>query len=190
MQHLDVQYEIARLLALKAGSKKRIQLTWLEGILVLNFYGNLLLSVAAGTLYLAYLYPSVGSLCLAAAGVVLGVWGVAVTRRIPAKMRLANALLRRVHRQGYDPRFFRLTCKDFCTRLLTRYLHLRLGRFGQAGQVIRAHRHATGLLVQPGGRVLASLVESGQISEADLEAAVRLGLSATAQADQRASASG
>lgn len=149
----------------------------LEAILVVNLYGNLAGIAALSVLVSGWWLPPepirVGVGLVASLGaLLLARWATSITRRVAVKRAVADSLLRRIQRRGYDPRLFRSACGDPCMRLLTRYLHRRLGRGAEAAEVIRRYRKSGARFVQPSGPTLLALVESGAISQEALEAAV------------------
>ena len=149
-----------------------------EAILVVNLYGNLAGIAALSLLVIGWWLPPdpirVGVGLSASLGAfVLARWAASITRRLAVKRSIADSLLRRIQRRAYDPRLFRPACSDPCMRLLTRYLHRRLGRGAEAAEVIRRYRRSDTHFVQPGGPELLALVETGAVSQDMLEAAVR-----------------
>jgi len=153
-----------------------LRLSLLEGVVVLNLFGNLLLtvSISCSLLVLILTHTSVTWRCvLLGLGVAALWWGVKVTARIPRKLRIAAVVLRQVARKGYRTQYFSALCAGPCMRLMTWYLHLRLGERDRYRLVVELYRNAGGMLIEHSNPEVEALINSGELSPAAIESAAK-----------------
>lgn len=146
------------------------RLTRWEAVAVLNVYGNAVLLAAlavygvAGALWVAgaaWWTPAIP--CLPATALV--VWGVRITRRLPRKVRIATALLRRVAAHGYQAELFANTCGDLCMRRLTWLVLEKSGHYAHFKTLVETFRGRASLYIEHSSPELEALINSGAISE-------------------------
>lgn len=158
----------------------------LATVLAVNLYGSLL--IAAGLLGVGLaLLASAPAPCIlgAALALLLTPWGLQITRRARSKARIAEALVRKIRRRGYDAAYFEGMCATACMRLVVRIVLREVGRTDQYRSVVRRHRDRGPFTVDVGEGMLRDMIEEGTIELADVERAVREALEATSPKHQR-----
>lgn len=148
---------------------------------MLNVYGNLVGLLGCLALYVGWLLGAWLGVAFACVGVPLIGWSMAISRRVPSKVRLASALIRRTERSGYRASYFQSTCRDPCMRVLTRLVHWKCGQWSEAGSVIARYRVSEAFAFVPSSQKLSDLLASGAVSDSQVQAAIKQAVVAAAE---------
>lgn len=158
----------------------------LATVLAVNLYGSLLMAAGLVGVGLVVLASSPAPVALGATlALLLTPWGVQISRRAPSKARIAEALVRKIRRRGYDAAYFEGMCATACMRLVVRIVLREVGRAAEYRSVVRRHRARGPFTVDVGEGMLREMIEEGAIELADVERAVREALEATSPKHQR-----
>ena len=154
--------------------------TRFEGIFILNLYGNLLFLGGGFCILLGFItatFPqnlSTILMILSAAPAILFFWGgLRVTSRLPAKIRIANLLFKRIARHGFKKDIFENLCGDICMRLLVRYVLTKTGHSACYKEILITYRERGTFFVEHSSPQLEKLLNSGALSHDDIREAIR-----------------